>query len=76
MTLKRPLDALNMAKGHRVLVELKNNTQFVGTLQAFDIHLNVVLDEAQEIIESEVKRNMGRIFLRGDTIILLSPQKK
>ena len=76
MTLKRPLDALNMAKGQRVLVELKNNTQFVGTLQAFDIHLNVVLDESQEIIEGEVKRNLGRVFLRGDTIILLSPQKK
>jgi len=76
MTLKRPLDALNLAKGQRVLVELKNNSQFVGSLQAFDIHLNVVLDESQEIIEGEVKRNLGRVFLRGDTIILLSPQKK
>ncbi len=76
MTLKRPLDALNIAKGERILVELKNNTQYMGTLQAFDIHLNLVLDDAQEVLEGEVKRNLGRIFLRGDTVILLSPQKK
>ena len=59
----RPLDALNKAKGKRVIVELKNNKSFVGTLNAFDIHINVVLEEAEEIVEGEVKRKLGVVFL-------------
>ncbi|VVB76089.1 Putative snRNP Sm-like protein [Candidatus Tiddalikarchaeum anstoanum] len=75
MELTKPLDALNQARDQRILVELKNGSQFVGKLKAFDVHLNTVLDDAQEIVDGEAKRNLGRILLRGDTIILLSPQK-
>ena len=71
--IERPLDVLNNAKGKEVLVQLKNNRQMVGTLLAFDIHINVVIDNAKEIIENESKRNMGLTFLRGDTIIFISP---
>ena len=70
----RPLDALNKARGKRVIVELKNNKSFVGTLSAFDIHINVVLEEAEEIIEGEVKRKLGVVFIRGDTITIISPE--
>jgi small nuclear ribonucleoprotein len=45
----------------------------VGTLLAFDIHINVVLDNAKEIVDGENKRSMGLTFLRGDTIIFISP---
>ena len=71
--IERPLDVLNNAKGKEVLVQLKNNRQMVGTLLAFDIHINIVIDNAKEIIENESKRNMGLTFLRGDTIIFISP---
>ena len=70
----RPLDALNSARGKRVIVELKNNKSFVGTLSAFDIHINIVLEEAEEVIEGEVKRKLGVVFLRGDTITIISPE--
>jgi len=39
----RPLDALNNARDKRVIVELKNNRQYVGKLKSFDIHINLVL---------------------------------
>jgi len=55
------------------LVQLKNNRQMVGTLLAFDIHINVVLDNAREIVDNEEKRSFGLTFLRGDTIIFISP---
>ena len=71
--IERPLDVLNNAKGKEVLVQLKNNRQMVGTLLAFDIHINVVIDNAKEIIEGDEKRNIGLTFLRGDTIIFISP---
>ena len=69
----RPLDALNKARDKRVIVELKNGKQFVGMLKAFDIHINVVLEEAEEREEGDVKRKLGVVFVRGDTIILISP---
>lgn len=74
MEQSRPLDALNKSRDKRVLVELKNNKQYVGKLKAFDIHINVVLDDAEEIVEGQTKRKLGTVFIRGDTIILLSTQ--
>lgn len=75
MEMARPLDALNKARDKRVLVELKNNKQFMGTLKAFDIHINVVLEDAEERADGELKRKVGTVFIRGDTIILISPEK-
>jgi small nuclear ribonucleoprotein len=71
--IERPLDLLNASKGKEVLVSLKGDKQFVGTLLAFDIHINVVLDNAKEVHDGEVKRSIGLAFLRGDTIIFISP---
>lgn len=73
MELTRPLDTLNRAKDSRVIVELKNGKQFIGILQAFDIHINLALTNAEEHINGELKRKMGDVFLRGDAIILISP---
>jgi len=70
----RPLDALNRARDKKVLVELKNGKQFIGTLRAFDIHINCVLDDTEERVEGSTTRKLGTTFLRGDTIILISPQ--
>ena len=70
----RPLDALNKARDKRVIVELKNNRQYVGKLKSFDIHVNVVLEDAEEHIDGEVKRKLGVVFIRGDTITVISPE--
>ncbi|MDD5700222.1 MAG: hypothetical protein PHH00_03475 [Candidatus Nanoarchaeia archaeon] len=71
--IERPLDLLNNSKGKEVLVQLKGEKQIVGTLLAFDIHINLVLDNIKEIENGEIKRNLGLGFLRGDTIIFISP---
>jgi small nuclear ribonucleoprotein len=71
--IERPLDLLNQSKGKDVLIQLKGDKQFVGTLLAFDMHINVALDNAKEIQDGEVKKNIGLTFLRGDTIIYISP---
>ncbi|HTZ42074.1 MAG TPA: LSM domain-containing protein [Candidatus Omnitrophota bacterium] len=71
--IERPLDLLNNSKGKEVLVQLKGEKQIVGTLLAFDIHINLVLDNIKEIENGVIKRNIGLGFLRGDTIIFISP---
>ena len=69
----RPLDTLNRARDRQIIVELKNNKQYVGKLKAFDIHINVVLEDAEEREDGQVKRKLGVIFIRGDTITVISP---
>ena len=71
--IERPLDLLNQSKGKEVLIQLKGNQQFVGKLMAFDMHINVALDNAKEVVDGVVKKNIGLTFLRGDTIIYISP---
>lgn len=71
-TSERPLDALNQARGKRVIIELKNQKQFIGTLKSFDIHINMVLNDAEEHADGEIKRKIGTVFIRGDTIVLIS----
>ena len=71
--MDRPLDLLNNSKNKEVLVQLKGDKQFVGTLLAFYIHINLILDNTKEMQNNEVKRNIGLTFLRGDTIIFISP---
>ena len=69
----RPLDTLNQSRGKTVIVDLKNWSTYVGKLRAFDIHINIVLEEAEERKDGEVKRKLGTVFIRGDTITILSP---
>jgi len=69
----RPLDTLNSARHKSVMVDLKNGLRYVGKLKAFDIHINVVLEDAEEHKDGHVLRKLGTVFIRGDTITILSP---
>lgn len=71
--IERPLDLLNTSKGKEILVQLNDDKQLVGTLLAFDIHINLVLDNAKEVHNGEVKRSIGLTFLRGATISFIAP---
>ncbi len=73
MDAARPLDTLNAARGKNVMVDLKNGTRYTGKLRAFDIHINVVLEDAEEFKNGVMTRKLGTVFLRGDAITILTP---
>jgi small nuclear ribonucleoprotein len=72
--ITRPLDGLNAAKGKRVVIDLKNKKQITGKLVAFDVHPNIVLDDAEEREDGEMKRKLGKVFIRGDMIVTVMLQ--
>ena len=72
-TGSRPLDALNAARNKTVMVDLKNGLCYIGKLKAFDIHINIVLADAEEHHSGQLKRKLGTVFIRGDTITIISP---
>jgi small nuclear ribonucleoprotein len=56
------------------MVELRGGRGYHGTLDGYDVpHMNLVLKNADEIIngESSMKHNM--VIVRGDNIIYVSP---
>ena len=74
MEQARPLDALNKVRDKRIIVDLKNNKQFTGKLKSFDIHINVVLEDVEERMNGEMVRKLNTVFIRGDTITVISTE--
>ncbi len=68
----RPLDILNNALSKSVLIRLKGSREFRGELQGYDMHMNLVLSNAEEIKETETKK-LGTVVVRGDNIVFISP---
>lgn len=73
MAENRPLDALDKAKGSRILVTLKNGQEITGVLKAFDLHLNLWLEDAEQKGKERVTK-YGTIVVRGDNILHASPE--
>jgi small nuclear ribonucleoprotein len=57
------------------LIKLKNHTTIKGTLQTFDQHMNMRLTNVEDITEEKPK-NLGKIVLRGDNILIVSIPKE
>ena len=70
---QRPLDVLGSSENKRIIIHLKSNEKIVGTLRAFDTHLNIWLDDAELQGENNIK--LGTVLVRGDNIVLISPGK-
>jgi small nuclear ribonucleoprotein len=70
---ERPIDALDRAKGKKILVKLKNGEELTGVLKALDLHLNLWLDEVEVQKNGENKAKLGTVLIRGDTIVYASP---
>ena len=72
--MERPIDVLNNAKGKRVLIKLKRGTEISGILQAMDLHLNMWIENAEQVADDK-KTKLGTVLVRGDNIIYVSPEK-
>jgi small nuclear ribonucleoprotein len=70
---QRPLDILNESLNKAVLVKLKDGRAFRGELQGYDIHMNLVLEKAEEMAEGAVVRKVGSMIVRGDNVVYISP---
>lgn len=73
MVEKRPFDVLNHSLNQSVLVKLKGDMEVRGILASFDVHMNLVIENGEELQKGEVKRKLNTVLLRGDTVVFISP---
>ena len=72
--MEKPLKILHASLNNRVMVELRGGRGFHGELDGYDVpHMNLVLKNADEIIEGESKTKHNKVIVRGDNIIYVSP---
>ena len=62
-------------KNKKVLLRLRNSTTVTGILKDFDIHMNLTLEDAEETDDGKI-RQVRKILLRGDNILLISLLKE
>jgi small nuclear ribonucleoprotein len=59
--------------GKVVLVELKGGRTVRGKLYSYDQHMNLVLEDADDITNPDNAKKIGTIIVRGDNVVLVSP---
>jgi small nuclear ribonucleoprotein len=70
MTIEIPT-LLNYSKNKIIQLRLQDNKTIRGTLQDFDSHQNLVLDDVEDISDGKAVK-LGKILLRGNNIISIS----
>ena len=60
--------------GKNIMIKLKGDKVIRGILAKFDQHMNLVLNNATEYKGGD-QTQLGNILLKGDNIIIISPQE-
>jgi len=71
------LKVLSKSLGSTVLVRLRGGKLLRGILQGYDQHMNLVLEQAEEISDdNSTQKRLGMIVIRGDNVMMISPTVK
>ena len=67
------LRILQKSLGSTVLVRLRNGKVLRGLLKGYDQHMNIVLEDTDELVGENTQNRLGTIVVRGDSIVMISP---
>lgn len=75
------MELLQKSIGGHILVELKGRRKIKGRLRGFDQHLNLIIEDADEIYvdpetNEEHVESVATIIVRGDNVVIVSPPPK
>jgi U6 snRNA-associated Sm-like protein LSm5 len=74
-----PSELIDRCIGSKIWVVMKGDKEIVGTLRGFDVYVNMVLEDVEEIeITPEGKKvtKLDQILLNGNNIAVLVPGGK
>jgi len=73
MSVDMAIKVLDQSLGKIVLIKLKGSKVIRGSLQGFVQHMNLSLENAEEVSEDGKSITLGTLIVRGDNIIMISP---
>ena len=76
MSVDMAIKVLDESLNKVVLIKLKGGNVIRGNLHGFDQHMNLVLEEAEDVTNTDSTKKLGTIIVRGDNVVLVSPPPK
>jgi len=76
MSVDMAVKVLDESINKVVLIKLKGEKTIRGNLHGFDQHMNLLLDQSEEILSEGDPKTLGTIVVRGDNVIMISPPPK
>jgi len=73
MSVDMAVKVLDESINKNVLIKLKGGKTITGLLQVFDQHMNLLLDQSEEIPSEGESKSLGSIVVRGDNVVMISP---
>jgi len=70
-TAKRPLTTLQKSTKKMVTVRLKNEVEYKGKMDNVDSYMNLIMTDAEELHDSKVIANYGRVIVRGNNVLFI-----
>ncbi|GIU70526.1 MAG: RNA-binding protein [Candidatus Nitrosocaldaceae archaeon] len=64
---------LSDSVGKVVLIKMKGGKAIRGTLKGYDQHMNLLLENSQELLDEGNTVDLGTIVVRGDNVVIISP---
>ncbi len=68
---KRPLTILQKSTKKKVTVRLKNEVEYKGKMENVDSYMNLIMTDAEEVRDSKVIANYGRVIVRGNNVLFI-----
>jgi len=57
----------------QILLRLKDGTEYKGLLKEIDAYMNLILENATEIMEGSPVAKYNEIFIRGNNLLFIKP---
>lgn len=54
-----------------VIVRLKNEVEYKGKMDNVDSYMNLIMTDAEELHDSKVIANYGRVIVRGNNVLFI-----
>ncbi len=68
---KRPLTILQKSTKKKVIVRLKNEVEYKGKMENVDSYMNLIMTDAEEVLNGKTVANYGRVIVRGNNVLFI-----
>ena len=68
---KRPLTILQKSTKKKVIVRLKNEVEYKGKMENVDSYMNLIMTDAEEVVNGKTVANYGRVIVRGNNVLFI-----